>query len=157
MMGDNLANCDMCGNKIASYNAEIEGVELQVCIECGKHGKIRSAIKPPETEKKKIQKRSYEKPEIIEVIVSDFYDKIKNKREKMGLKQREFAKAINEKDSLIHNIETGKFKPNIELANKISRFLKIDLVESYQEKKPDVEPKSNDDDMTLKDYIKIKK
>ena len=44
--------------------------------------------------------------EILQVIVDDYAEKIKNAREKLGLKQKDFAKKINLKESLIHKIET---------------------------------------------------
>ena len=154
-------NCDMCGKEKQLYNAEIEGVDLNVCIECAKHGKInRSAQKEPtKKEKARQEKREEEiiKLEVIERIVTEYNNKIKIKREKIGLKQQELAKAINEKESLIHNIETGSFKPSIQLAKKISSFLKIELIEKYEEKKYDSGQQTDKGEFTLGDYVKIKK
>ena len=88
--------------------------------------------------------------------MSDYADKIKKKREKLGIKQVDFAKQVRERYSLISKIETGAIEPNIKLARKLEKHLKIRLVEEYQEK-PKHLAKSEGDGVTIGDMIKIKK
>ena len=144
----------MCGKQSNLVVALIEGVELNVCKECAKFGKILREAKP---EKIKIKK---EKPkpekEKIQIIVDDFAEIIKNKREKIGLSQKDFAKKINEKVSLIHNIECGKFMPSIELAKKLEKALGIKIIEEYEEKHDRLKTEKAQG-LTIGDVIKVKK
>lgn len=156
-----MSNCDICGKDAELYNALIEGTEMNVCMECGKFGKIIKKIREPREEPKKIKKelpelKEMSDKEIVQVIVSDYAQRIKNKREELGLKQEDFAKKISEKESVIHHIESGKFEPNINLARKIEKFLKIKLVQEEEVAK-DMHFKASPDQFTVGDFIKIKK
>ncbi|MFH1439932.1 MAG: multiprotein bridging factor aMBF1 [Candidatus Woesearchaeota archaeon] len=159
--------CEMCGKEGEMVKADIEGAVLVVCKDCGKFGKIISRVKTKEEIKKikKIEeKRSQEdarpvnrlKSEIIQIIVDDYGNLIKNKREKLGLKQKELARMIAEKESLIQNVECEKFVPSINLARKFERFLKIKLVDQHEEKF-EKQNKSKDAALTIGDMLSIKK
>lgn len=150
----------MCGKNTNLVIALIEGTEMQVCNECTKFGKIIKKITPEPKRKKKedIKKiiKEQKKKEIIQVINPDYGDIIKKKRESIGLKQEDFAKKINEKLSLIHKIETGNFEPSISLARKIERFLKIKLIEQYEEEHGKLR-KIESDTLTIGDLLKFNK
>jgi len=149
--------CDLCGAKTENlFRAIVEGTELNVCKDCAKYGKVIEKRPVKVEEKRQFTKPAEPEKEIIQVIVLDFAQRIKNKRESIGLKQKEFAKKISEKESLIHNLETGSFKPSISLAVKLEKFLKIKLVEEYEEEhKKSSEIKT--EGFTVGDLIKIKK
>jgi uncharacterized protein (TIGR00270 family) len=71
------------------------------------------------------------------------------------MRQEEFAMKINEKDSIIHKIEIGHFKPSLKLARKIEKFLGIKLIEIVTEK--DNKLKSSDKTeggFTIGDFIR---
>lgn len=151
--------CEMCGSEGKLFKTSIENSELNVCKKCSKYGKVIATVKTEATEKK--QRKKYKKAripeeEIIQIIVSDYSERIKRKRNELGLKQKEFAKKINEKESLIHKIETCQFEPNITLARKIEKFLKINLIEQHEEKHKKTE-KTKADMFTIGDFIKTKK
>lgn len=149
----------MCGSETTLYKTLIEGTELNVCKECAKFGKIIAPIRVEVKETKKTEKKDIPKGperEIIQVLIQKYGEKIKKAREQLGLKQKDFAKKINEKESLIHNIEIGRFEPNIDLARKIERFLKIKLIEQHEEVKDRLK-KTKTDELTIGDLIKIKK
>ncbi len=147
--------CDMCGKEAELFKTEIEGTMLNVCETCAKFGTIIEKVKKPvETELKPTTKTIEE--EIIDVVVDDFAQKIKNRRERLKLKQEELAKKLNIKESLLHHIESGKFMPSIELAEKIEKFLKIRLIEQYMEQGGRRAP-SKPEEVTIGDLIKIKK
>jgi len=155
-----MPSCDMCGKKAELYKAEIEGTEMNVCSECGKFGKIIKKLQEPKPEPKKkkesfIIKHTSDK-EIIQVIVPNYSKKIKQRREELGLKQEELAKKISEKLSLVHHIESGEFEPNINLARKLEKFLKIKLVKQ-QEVSKDIHFKISPDQLTVGDFIKVKR
>ena len=60
-------------------------------------------------------------------IAEDYGMKIKEARERAGLKQTELAQKINEKQSLLRKIEHEEILPTDEVRKKIERILKITL------------------------------
>jgi len=146
--------CDMCGSEGKLYNTIIEGSELKVCHECSKYGKVIGVVKDETVELKRAASAAPEK-EVIDVVVEDFADRIKKKREKLGLTQKGFAKKLNEKESIIHKIETGTFIPQLELTKKLEKFLQIKLVEQHEEEHKKT-VKSETGTYTLGDFIKKK-
>ena len=154
--------CDMCGNKEAVYNTEIEGSLLSTCESCAAHGNVKSRIRvEQEAPKKKgfSPKQATERAEqeIVEIIVGNCASLIKSAREKKGLKQEDLAKILHEKESVIHNIESGRMQPSISLARKLEKYFKIKIVEEYTEK---AKPKTSSQglgSLTLGDIANIKK
>lgn len=147
-------NCEMCGAETSLMNAIVEGVELKVCKNCAGFGKItRSSSKSSYTKTKYIPEKP--KKEIIELIVDNYSEIIKEKREKMGLKQEEFAKFLAERESTIHKMESGGFKPSIELAKKLEKQLNIVLVEEKELEPQNLQVKK--ETYTIGDHVKIKK
>ncbi|MFO8015526.1 MAG: multiprotein bridging factor aMBF1 [Candidatus Woesearchaeota archaeon] len=150
-----MASCDMCGAEGKLFRTSVEGAEMMLCKQCSKYGKVMA---PP---KKVIKKESIKtgrsaKPEIIETIDPDYSRKIKKSREKLGLKQEDLAGKINEKESLIHRVESGKKEPSIALSRKLERFLGIKLVEQDSEEKTVAAGKEKGP-VTIGDVIEIRK
>lgn len=152
--------CDMCGSSGKLYKAMVEGALLTVCDNCSKLGKITATVKTDEKIRKKprFEKKIVrrEEPEIIEIIAENYAEKIKTKRESLNLTQKQFAEKINEKESVIQNLESGSFSPPINLAKKIEHFLKIKLVEVLKEEQQKISA-SEPGSLTIGDFIKIKK
>jgi putative transcription factor len=153
-------NCEMCGKSGKLFRANIEGAELTVCENCAKFGKVIAPVRQ-DAAREPVKfpgfrgiSREPEK-ETVQIIAKDYAEKIKKKRESLGLKQEEFAKKINEKESLVQNIESGHFEPSIDLAKKIEGFLRIVLIEDYEEGKEDFKAVKSDT-FTIGDFIKIK-
>jgi len=150
--------CEMCGSEERLYKTNIEGTILNVCKACSKFGTIIGSVKIEIEEKKEKKIKEIEKEpekEVIQLVVDDFANKIRKKREKLGLKQEEFAKKINEKESVIHKLETGEFKPSLDLAKKLERTLGITLIEEYEEEGKATKTESAK--LTVGDLIKIRK
>ena len=143
-------NCELCGLKSAALNADIEGTMMNVCRDCSRFGtvqkSVRIVVKP--------DKLQAEEP--ILILVSEFGSIVKRAREKLGLRQDEMAKRLNERESLLHQIESEHFKPNISLARKLEKALGIKLVEHYEERH-ETSKKSKSDGFTLGDFIKVNK
>mgnify|MGYP001598680299 CR=1 FL=1 len=149
-------NCDLCG-KIEEifYRTLIEGVELNVCSDCSKFGNVISPVKGFTTNEN-IEENAQPKEEKIELIVENYSDIIKRKRELEGLTQKEFAKKINEKEATIHNIETGALTPSLSFAKKLEKALGVKLIEEYEESH-ETKKKSRVGGFTLGDFIKPKR
>lgn len=143
----------MCGKETQLFKTEVEGTILNVCSSCAKFGSILGQVK----EKAEIKPKKQEPvEEIIKIVASDYANKIKNKREKLKLKQEDMAKKIGIKESVLHHIESEKLTPGIELAKKIEKFLKIKLIEEYTETKTNL-TKAKSAEFTIGDVIKLKK
>jgi len=96
------------------------------------------------------------KVEITQEITEDYATKIRVAREKLGLTHEELGKKINEKASVLRNLEVGKMSPNNQLASKLEHMLKIKLlVPISEEKVPPPTSKSANQEITLGDLIEI--
>ena len=149
-------NCDLCGKTTESLaKAIIEGVQLDVCSDCAKFGKVIAAVKRPSAKEQHKQyiKQQQAKEEKIELLVENYAEIIKKKREEIGLTQKEFANRINEKESTIHKIETGALEPPLHLAKKLENVLGIKLIEQHEEIHENLR-KSRIGGFTLGDFIK---
>lgn len=150
-------NCEMCGKAGAVCRASVEGVEMAVCERCAKFGKVLSRIEQWKEEKhRKKEEEAEEEPEVFEGVVDDYADIIKNAREKAGLKQEEVALKVNEKESVIHKVESGHLKPQVMLARKLEKFFRIRLVEEVTVEKEKLGQKKGSDVLTIGDLIKSK-
>lgn len=153
-------NCELCGKEAELYLIEIEGTRLSVCYACKKFGKMikKIAVETPKEEKRKAkQAKIFKEPEkeIIEVIVSNYAEIIRKKREKLGLKQKDFAKIISEKESLLSKIETKEMEPSIRLARKLEKILRIKLVEVLEEAAGE-KKEAKSEELTIGDLVKVK-
>jgi len=160
--------CEVCGRKIHSspIRAVIEGAKLTVCIECSKHGKIiyeEPALKQ-ETARKPfapiLAKRQTPKATVdtTQEIVEGYDSKIRQAREKLGISHEELGKKINEKESVLRKIETGKMTPNNQLVTKLEHALKIKLLVPVTEEKVTQQiPKAQNRELTLGDLMQLNK
>lgn len=161
--------CEVCGRKIPNspITAVIEGARLTVCVECSKHGKVVSqddytprtkvTAKPTVHVPFIAQKRKPEaNVQITQEIIEDYCMKIRQAREKLGLTHEDLGKKINEKSSVIGNLETGKMTPNNILATKLEHALKIKLLAPVtEEKAPQQSLKTASREVTLGDLIQL--
>jgi len=142
--------CELCGRKEAEFSALIEGVELQVCESCAKHGQILK--KPVFAEK--ARKPAEEEPETV--VVDNFAELVKRKRESMGLNQEDFSRSVNIKHSLFQNIESGHTKPTLDVAKKLEKIIGMRLTKELKPEKISLGKKS-ESSFTIGDLIKLKK
>ena len=150
--------CDMCGAQGKLYRTIVEGAELSLCQECSSFGKVIGIIEQKIESRQAPKKNAnieHAQPELMDILVDGYAQKIREKRQSLGLSQEDFAKKINEKESLVQKIESGHFEPPIGLAKKIGSFLKIKLVEEYEEKHEKLSHSRNDS-FTIGDFIKVK-
>ena len=119
-----MAECEVCGTKLADRKAIVENVSLDVCQDCAKLGK---EIEIPAVEVKSSFLIS--KPVQKEEVLVDEYSKlIQQARQKSSLKQEELALKMKEKLASVQAAESGK-RCDIKLARKFERFFNIRLIE----------------------------
>lgn len=144
----------MCGSDGRLFRVLVEGAELMLCKNCSRFGKVIEA--PKIVIKKESVKPQKPKEEPMELIVENYSDIIRRSREKLGLNQEDFAKMMNEKESVMQKIETGRFEPPIALARKLEKLLKIKLVIGYEDESSVLAGKKTGP-VTIGDVIQIKK
>ncbi len=87
------------------------------------------------------------------VLVYNYGMLIIETRKKRNLTREEFAKKINEKESVIRRVESEEMKPDDALTKKIERFLEIKLRKPYEEKP--IPKKQAKGELTLGDIVEI--
>ncbi len=146
-------DCELCGRPDAKIIALVEGVEMNVCEKCSKHGKIIRVI----TEEKETAKSiKTEKAEVELEVVDDFAEIIRKERERRGMTLKQLAAAIAEKESYIDRIEKDEVIPSEKVARKLEKFFNIKLLEEVVVSKESKE-KTADEALTLGDVIEIKR
>ena len=130
------AACEVCGSslKTGPNKVEIDGAIMIVCNNCVKLGRpvagalVRSARPNP------IQSGFRPSPgpsgpsEPDFEVDPDYYLKIRQAREKLGLSQEDLGRMLNEKPSVIRMVESKKLKPDLVLTRKFMHSLKLNLL-----------------------------
>jgi len=149
-------HCEICGAETQLYLTSVEGTTLKLCNKCSSHGTVQKTVQklPEHRITQPIQKIV---PEVEEVIVENYADIMRQAREKRGLKQEDFAKLVNEKESLIHHIETSRIRPDIKLGRKLEHFLGVKLVEELTYHESPQTQRKDAGMLTLGDIVTIKK
>lgn len=152
--------CDLCGKNTQLVRAEIERATLRVCSDCARYGKVTSAAKPETFEPpKEIGKLPAKILETEEGIDGNCAMIVKTAREKAKLTQEELAKAIAEKENIIHRIETKQQEPPLKIARKLEQFLHIKLIKKEAPQKTpalkDID--FSETDLTIGDLVEISK
>lgn len=146
-----MPTCEMCGKEGSLILTEIEGTRLNVCSNCSKYG-----VTSRPSKKVFVKHRKLLPEETEESVVFDFPDRIKQVREKKRMNQEEFAKFLNEKESVVQKWEAGNLKPGLGMAKKLSRMFETNFIQKIEDKEVKIE-KSKTGEMTLGDLIKIKR
>ncbi len=143
----------MCGKEGDLVDAIVEGAVMNVCLACSGHGSVIT-INQPVVERKMSMIKEDEEVGAMDVVVEDYADKIKKSRERKGIKQEDLAKSIAEKESVIHQLESSKLKPNFKLAHKLEVFLGINLVDKVETKlKKEKNMDFKDNNLTIGDIV----
>jgi putative transcription factor len=132
--------CEVCGREIFGqpYYRIIEGGRMTVCGRCSSFGSADWDPKKPRTSTRRrrtpIGNRTRPRSEIDVaeqlVLVDDYGVLIKKARQKKGVSIEDFAKKINEKESVIKKLEKSQMNPPTSLVRKIERALGIKLYET---------------------------
>ena len=127
--------CEVCGDEIRGqpYRRIIEGGKMTVCGRCASFGTAEWTPDRPRDRPRwrPVQRRPRSDVEAAETLamVDDYGAKIRKAREKMGMNVEDFARKINEKESVIKKLEKEELNPDGKLIRKIGSALKIELLE----------------------------
>ncbi|PIN76435.1 TIGR00270 family protein [Candidatus Woesearchaeota archaeon CG10_big_fil_rev_8_21_14_0_10_36_11] len=146
--------CEMCGREGDILKAEVEGVELNVCFGCSKYGSVKK--RGYASISRSFEKHS-SKEEPSFQVVHNFASLLRSYRERNSMTQEDFAKFLNERESVVAKWESGSLKPRIDTARVLERKLNIRFVEMDTETKQVDTKKKVSHEFTLGDFIKVRK
>jgi len=147
----------MCGKDGEMFTTRIEGAIMKVCSSCKNYGEVLDTPKGSRpTFRTRTKKPTFREEESTDRIVSDFGEVIRHARQSKHIEMEKFAKDLNEKESLLKHIESGKTKPSFRIAKKIQKALHITLIES-EVGGIEVPKAQYGGGLTIGDMIKIKK
>ena len=154
--------CDMCGSEEQLYQTDIEGSLLKVCKGCSIHGKVLRRVIPPVPKKQEdtldpVKTPQLSRPELVQVIVEDYPQRIKLAREKLGLSQKDMAMKLAVKESTLHLFESGHLEPSMDIARKLEKVLRIKLVEQESAASEESLGGRRDSNLTIGDMLKVRK
>ena len=159
-------NCELCGAETRMLKRMlVEGTCLMACPNCMKFGKVvdeprggaapssPGQVRVPVADNRWKAKDVFEQDKAQE-LVRDYPERIRKARQSKGLTPEQFGKLINEKKSVISNLEAGEIRPNEALRKKVERTLGIKLMESVKELKMQKKGKPA---TTLGDIVRLEK
>lgn len=127
-----MVSCELCG-KPATTKARIEGVVFSVCAGCASLGnELREAprsVTPRAVYSSLPTKQSFGSERLLAV---DFGSRLRSARQKKGLNEKDAARQLNIKESMLLHFEAGKMQPDDALAKKLERFYGISIYESLE-------------------------
>lgn len=126
-----MANCEMCGTNGGLQPAIVEGVQMLVCPNCARYGKLVSETPQGQMHLHTARGgfRSSKKVEgPVEFVVPNAGELIKAAREKRGMRQVDAARLLNIRESIIHQIEGGNTHQTLDIIKKFEVAFAIKLV-----------------------------
>jgi putative transcription factor len=130
------AACEVCGSplKTGPNKVEIDGAIMIVCNNCVRLGRpvggpiVRDARPSPIQSAFRSASSSSGSSAPDYEVDPDYYLKIRQAREKLGLSQDDLGRMLNEKPSVIRLVESKKLKPDLVLTRKFMHHLKVNLL-----------------------------
>ncbi|MGF7118723.1 multiprotein bridging factor aMBF1 [Methanobacterium oryzae] len=149
--------CEICGKKIIGkpMKTKIESSTMLTCNECAKFGKVQREPPKPRRQRPITRKPRFQEP--TQEVLEDYNVIIREAREKKGWSREDLAEKVYEKASVINRLESGKMVPDIKLARKLERTLKIKLIEKLDDTKPEDLGPSARRGTTIGDIARIKR
>ncbi len=158
--------CEMCGTRIVgrAYRAVVDGVEMVLCASCymklarsGRAILVREPRKPRTLPRKPIPKPRRPSLELYD-IVEDYDERIRKARESKGWTRAALAQKLRISEAMLRKIESGKMKPPIDLAKKIEKLLKIQILEPVEiMEEEEEEYRREPGTLTLGDVVVVRK
>lgn len=88
-------------------------------------------------------------------LVEDYGAQIRKARQKLGLSEKDLAKKMQEKESVVKNLEKQDLTPDQRLISKIRKYLSLDIVEHIDAQKGQILAKATGA-KTIGDMLKMK-
>ena len=156
--------CEMCGARIAGrpYKALVDGVEMVLCVSCylklSRSGRAVLLPSKPEKKREAPKKKRPTRRVSLELydIVEDYDERIRRAREAKGWTTTVLAQKLRISESMLKKIESGKMKPSIDLARKMEKLLRIQLLEPV-EIEEEVDYTGPPGTVTLGDVVVVRK
>jgi len=152
--------CELCGRNTENILAvSIEGVEMDVCADCAKHGKRIIKPRVQRTSVTRTEAKKQQAEETVEEIIPNYSDRLRAAIGKKDVKLEHLAKRLGLKESELRHYEQGKMKPSISDAKKLEKFFNITIVETIKLKdnKPALGSDNNGRSLTIGDMIRVRK
>ena len=155
--------CEICGKKVIGkpVRTKIENSIMLTCNDCSKFGKVqREPPKPqrgPGSRAPAGRRRSFRSQEPTHEVIEDYQKIIREGREKKGWSREDLGEKIYEKVSVIHRLESGKMVPDLKLARKLEKTLKVTLLEKTEQAQMDDQSAAHMRRATIGDIARIKK
>src|SRR3989338_1179493 len=146
-----MASCDLCGKQTDLVTAEIEGVDMNVCQNCSRFGTVKRKADSVRVPQKKIHKEQPFR------VTANYASVLRQVREKQGLSQGDFARFLQEKESIVSKWEQGRMQLSVDIARRLEKILGISLVVEDVEQTVEKEKNIRCDVLTLGDFIKVRK
>lgn len=156
--------CEICGESSTDgYRVRVEGGIVNACQGCSRYGEVLGLVKAREEKKAAVPAA---KPRPVEFkiessteLVDDYAEVVRKRRSKMGLKQEELAKKVNEPASLIQKIESGRMRPSPSVGRKLQKVLSARLYTKVEDLEDDFsgEGGGGSSALTLGDLVVVKK
>src|SRR3989344_1597750 len=127
-----MASCDLCGKEGPLFRVRTEGTEFDVCKNCSRFGTIVAKPKAQTVASPRVTVRLPHQ-EVMEIIIEDYGQRVKQRREQLGLTHEELGRKLAERASLLQKIESQHQEPSLALARKIERILGISLILKHEE------------------------
>ncbi len=155
--------CEICGKSITGkpLKTKIEGSVMITCQDCSKFGKVQR--EPQKTRRsrgparKSGVKRQPRPVEPTYEVLENYNEIVRQAREKKEWSREELGEKIYEKASVVSRVESGKMVPDIKLAKKFERILKVILLEKTSDVSEEDFGPSKIKGATIGDIAKIKR
>ena len=162
--------CEVCGREILGQPQRrvIEGAKLTVCGRCAQFGSTewsttkpapvkapngRMQTIPPPAPRPRLR-NDVESVEQLE-LAEDYGIQIRKARQKLGLSEKDLALKMQEKESVVKNLEKQELTPDNKLITKVKKYLGIDIVERIDSGKSKILAKPTGA-KTIGDMLKLK-
>ncbi len=144
--------CEVCGTKTHSARkVSLDGAILTVCEKCSSMGTDLGGYGTVRTRRPRYRR------EETEMGLVDGYEKaIQRERTARNWKQEELARKINEPESLVNKIESGKITPSEKVSRKLEKILGVSILERVERTAVEFD-RSKGKAVTLGDVVTIRK
>tara|TARA_Y100000310_G_scaffold243456_2_gene247947 strand:+ start:4187 stop:4642 length:456 start_codon:yes stop_codon:yes gene_type:complete len=150
----------MCGANSQKLDTVIvEGTILNACEKCKGYGnsvEVKKSTLQEDVFRQKVPRKIYVEDK-VRFVIEGAGRIIKSARDEGELTQKQFAKMVGIKESMVHKIETSMMKPEISVANKIEKILDVKIVEDYEDSEKSIPFNLEDGNLTVGDLVKFKK